>query len=398
MSDPVLPSVADEMPIDAEFEPAPKRKKPSPKRRGPGWMSLFLVGALSLAALGMSLLSSGLFGSSDDSVELAAQVERLKADLDLANEERSELSASLQAIEGRVSESATLSEADRQRVTDLTDTLVVLESDLLEYVAGNTAQDQPQASANAVQSLQRRLRALERRLAADPEGSIANEDDAVPNPIEPFDPSEIETDIAGLQADIDRLRDEVTTLRGDLSSLIEANDEAAVREAETVSTASTAIALSAIETAARRGQPFQRSFQTLQEAAPEAPGLDALGPLAATGAPTLSDLRDAFRPLKRAALKQEADDQGGAQSILNTLFGDGVRVRREGEINAADTLDTAETALVTGDLEAALEAIDSLPQNLQAVFTDWRQDAQNRLTLEDSLDRLRLAMIAKDRP
>ena len=267
-----------------------------------------------------------------------------------------------------------------------------------DYVAGNTAQDEPQASADTVRSLQRRLRALERRLAADPEGSISSDGDAVPNPIEPFDPSEIETDIAGLQADIDRLRDEVTTLRGDLSSLIEANDEAAIREAETVSTASTAIALSAIETAARRGQPFQRPFQTLQEAAPDAPGLEALRPLAVTGAPTLSDLRDAFRPLKRAALKQDAEDQGGAQSILNTLFGDGVRVRREGEINAADTLETAETALVTGELEAALEAIDSLPQNLQAVFTDWRQDAQNRLTLEDSLDRLRLAMIAKDRP
>ena len=126
MSDPVLPSVADETPIDAEFEPAPKRKKPTPKRRGPGWMSLFFVGSLSLCALAVSFLSSSLFSGGNDSVELAAQVERLKADLAAANEERSELSASLQAIEGRVLESVTQSEADRQRVIDLTDTLGVL--------------------------------------------------------------------------------------------------------------------------------------------------------------------------------------------------------------------------------------------------------------------------------
>ena len=94
----------------------------------------------------------------------------------------------------------------------------------------------------------------------------------------------------------------------------------------------------------------------------------------------------------------EAKSKGATQSVLNSLFGDGIRVRREGEVDTADVLATAESALVTGDLDAALNTLDTLPAEIQSVFTDWRDNAEKRLTLEDSLDTLRLAMIAKDRP
>ncbi|MEL7231486.1 MAG: hypothetical protein AAGJ85_03130 [Pseudomonadota bacterium] len=397
MSDPVLPSSSDETPIDAEFEPTPKRKAKPAKKSGPGWFSFLLLGAISLSAFGLSILSNGLLSGENDSVDIAADIERLKVDIEAASEDRASIKAGLDNLNSAVTQAVEERDADQQRLTNLGDTITVLESDLLEL---GQSERTPivEGERQDVSGLIERLEAIESALDNAESPAMQSGSDPPAMITEAFDASALEADIASLRSDVERLRDELTTLRGDLTSLIEQQDEAAASQADSAQTAEAAIALSAVETAARRGQPFQTSFQNLEEAAPDVPALDALRPLVATGAPTLPDLREAFRPLKRAALKADAEDQGTTQSVLSTLFGDGIRVRREGEESAADIVDMAETALITGDLEASLAALDTLPPNLQAVFTDWRQDAQNRLTLEDSLDRLRLAMIAKDRP
>jgi hypothetical protein len=54
--------------------------------------------------------------------------------------------------------------------------------------------------------------------------------------------------------------------------------------------------------------------------------------------------------------------------------------------------------LEAGDLPGAIALIDTLDPDLQAVFTDWRNNADDRHMLEQSLEALRLTMIAEERP
>jgi len=408
MSDPVLPPPSDEAPIDAEFEPAPKRKAKPEKKSGPGWFSFLLLGGVSFGALALSVLSSGVMSGTDTKDAMAADIERLKVDAQTASEDR----ASLRRITGRTDENSTALRAELEALqTDLNtleETLNALEADLMSDESEPDADAAP-APVIGSQSfnmapLLARIEGLEAMVAALPAdaGIDPNEDTSL-TPTEtpttpPVDVTEIETELGALRTDIETLRDEVTTLRTDLTDLMEAQQTAADAEIDAATGASAAVALSAIEAAARRGQPFQMAYQTLVETAPDMRGVKALAPLASTGAPQLSDLRDGFIPLKREALKVDAQSKGSTASVLQSLFGDGLKVRRPGDADTASVLETAQTALVTGDIDAALSAIDTLPQNIQAVFTDWRDDAQNRLTLEDSLDTLRLAMIAKDRP
>ncbi|MEM1390758.1 MAG: hypothetical protein AAGG45_06725 [Pseudomonadota bacterium] len=389
MSDPVYPPQDSDAPIDAEFEPAPKRRaEPKVKiRTGPGWFSFMLLGGLSLVALGLSVISSDLLKNDESTRNIAAEVDVLKVTAERADNDLSSLQADIATTSSALSSLREARQSDSDRLEDITSTLGILEADLKSLSGSNAPSDQ----VDGLDALTSRLDALEAVLAErDPSVETAISD--------AFDASELNRKIAALRSDVESIRDELATLRGDLSGLIEAQDEAMTRNAENTSVIDAAMALATIETAARRGQPFQTAFTQLEAAAPEQFELEALRPLSSTSVPTLPELVETFRTVKRDALKLDAESQGATQSFLNTLFGDGIRVRREGETSSVDALETAEAALMSGDLDAALSALETLPPNLQPVFTDWRQNASNRLTLERSLDRLRLAMIAKDRP
>ncbi|MEM1088683.1 MAG: hypothetical protein AAGH90_13240 [Pseudomonadota bacterium] len=389
MSDPVFPSQDSDAPIDAEFEPAPK-PRPEPKvkiKSGPGWFGFIVLGGVSLLALGLSVISSDLLKNNTGARDIAAEVDVLKVTAERADNDLSSLQADIATTTSALSSLREARQTDNDRLEDITGTLGILEADLQSLSGSNAPSDQ----VDGLDALTSRLDALEAILAErDPSVETAISD--------AFDASELNRKIAALRSDVESIRDELATLRGDLSGLIEAQEEAMSREAENTSVIDAAMALATIETAARRGQPFQTAFTQLEAAAPEQAELEALRPLASTSVPTLPELVEMFRTVKRDALKRDAESQGTTQSVLNTLFGDGIRVRREGETSSVDALETAEAALINGDLDAALSALETLPPNLQPVFTDWRQNASNRLTLERSLDRLRLTMIAKDRP
>ncbi|MEO0467881.1 MAG: hypothetical protein AAF216_15180, partial [Pseudomonadota bacterium] len=98
------------------------------------------------------------------------------------------------------------------------------------------------------------------------------------------------------------------------------------------------------------------------------------------------------------ALDQDARDDGAGSSWMRTVFGDGIQIRRSGETTPRDQLMTAQTALEAGDLATAIEQIRSLDADLQPVFTDWLDNADNRYRLEETLEALRLTMIAEERP
>lgn len=201
-------------------------------------------------------------------------------------------------------------------------------------------------------------------------------------------------------AETSALTEEIEALRSSLAALdqrVDAGLTPAPAPASASASEDAALALSAIEAAARRGRPFLVSHQKLAASLPNDPNVETLGTYASVETKTLTELQTEFTRLEDRALDVDAKAQGGSASWLRSMLGNAVTVRRDGEISTADQIETAETALANRDLRTAIEAIEPLSPGVQAVFTDWLQSANQRLALEEALEGLRLTMIAKDR-
>jgi len=222
-----------------------------------------------------------------------------------------------------------------------------------------------------------RLEAVETAVARLVEASSAQAPDQ--------DPAPVTDDVIALRADIEALREYIL-------------DAEQAETAPSTDTQAAALAISAIEAAARRGRPFLSAYQDLLDAMPDNTAAQSLAPLAVSGAPTMAELRVQFAPIRRRALDADAEAAGNGSGLLRSLFGDGVKVRRDGEMNAGDVLDDAEAALAENDLARAIRLIEGLSEPVQTVFTDWLDSARRRESLETALEALRLSMIAKDRP
>jgi len=257
--------------------------------------------------------------------------------------------------------------------------LEVLSEQLNAFALASSGEDGITQPNETVQDVLTRLEAIEAALAE----RAAAEEAAEADPVEAPD-----------------LTEEIAALRAELEAIKAVQDAAplTVEAEDGTDAAAAALALSAIESAARRGRPFLSAHQQLQAALPGISAVDTLGPLSISGAPTLSDLRVRFTPLKREALDTEAREVGEGSSWMRSIFGDGVKVRRSGEQNAVDVLDDAEAALAEGDLSRAIRNVERLSEPVQGVFTDWLDSARKRESLEAALESLRLTMIAENRP
>ena len=89
---------------------------------------------------------------------------------------------------------------------------------------------------------------------------------------------------------------------------------------------------------------------------------------------------------------------GIGEFSVRGVFGDGIQVRKQGEVTSSDHLDRARTALDAGELAESIEHIRAADPEIQPVFTDWMDNAENRHVLEQTLEALRLTMIAEERP
>ena len=132
-------------------------------------------------------------------------------------------------------------------------------------------------------------------------------------------------------------------------------------------------------------------------AMPSNDAVTRLAPIAPKAIPPLSELRAAFPGLSREALNQAAKAEGGNTGWMRAVFGDGVQIRQQGVISDSDHLYNAASALDAGDLSETIEHIRSANAAVQSVFTDWLNNAEDRLTLEQTLEALRLTMIAEER-
>lgn len=378
MSDTPLPPLPDEdAPIDAEFEPAERSDQPPRSRGGgPGWAAFGLVFFLALAGFALAAATAGF-------------IPGFKPGTGPLNSVQTDLAAVQSGLSEDRSETATLS-------TDIA---------TLQARADSLSADRTRSNADLrnlrteIETVQADISILQRaRVASLADSSDRNsEEDAAP------DLTALKSRVASLE---DALITQLETYNIALESLktrVEALETQASSEGLSAANASNArteaaLALSAIEAAARRGRPFLSAHQKLSAAMPSNEAVARLSPIAPKAVLTLSDLRDAYPALVDQALDAEAEADGGSSSWMRSLFGDGIQVRRDGEVTSSDHLSRAQAALDEGQLSDSIEHIRAADPNVQSVFTDWLDNAQERLLLEQTLEALRLAMIAEERP
>lgn len=340
-----------EEPIDAHFEPAPDPLPVKAKAEGPGWGGVAIAAALA-ALVGAT---GGIFGRDLILPDKTAALEQQLADLETQQaeferriSEMPEASNEMSSLIGEVSaNSRKLNEllasgAGIPAVENLTARIAALES--IEPGEGAT----PAEALRTITALEARLAAMETAAAI-----------AAAVPVAPPEPE------AAPEKD---------------------------RQAEA------ALALSAIESAARRGVGFEADYRTLRAAAPSNQTVRRLAPYI-SGVPTTSKLQADFATMRAAvtaAAKTDAADAPESQlSWLNRVFGDAVTVRpankRENPVTAS--LDASSKALAAGDLSASVKALSTLEGAAARAAQDWTREANRRITLEAVLEAVRLSLV-----
>jgi hypothetical protein len=395
---PPPPATGDNAPIDAEFEPAAPRTK-APKqtnRSGPGWLAFGLVGLISIASLGLAAASSGLLpGFKDDADALEpikTDIAALKVTGDLSQEAVTQLAEDITRLNAFRRNAVNSQRNINQQFEDINGAIEVLEADISAAmgdtpIAAATVATGPElAATEATQTepadiMETRFSELEARIAALSNAASVETNSA--------DIATIE--LTAIEEEIGLLRERLDVVEAELA------EQPAPAEQTDTNSEDAALALSAIEAAARRGRPFLAAQQKLATALPSNTAAARLEALATDAVPTLADLRASFPDLMSKAIDAEAQAEGGSSSWMRSLFGDGIKVRKKGEVTASDHLLAASEALGERDLETAISRITALDPVVQTVFTDWLDNARKRQTLEDTLEALRLTMIAKDR-
>ncbi len=422
--EPDVPADAAE-PIDADFEPAPEPEKdaPKPRSRGLGWFGAILLGSLSAAGGAAAMVAAQRAGIAPPEA-VVSKVDRLAASQRDAELRLGRLSDALQAAETRLSQQAeTLSAggAPSDALQSLIDDLGVMSGKLDAVVASGFDPD-------ALADLAARVEQLEEADASESATSprLLNRDvlqlrDRVDALEAANDPDDLIGRIDALEAALAGLRDDLSTqaaaqpaaigpsalaaLQAQIDALRETGAEsssaveAAQRSAEAaISAADAAVALSAVETLARRGRPFEAAMTGLVRAFPGDPHVETLARIAPTGAPTTIELRDGFDVVADRALAASATSNGSdGWAWVRNVFGDAATVRRTDASpdGTKDTIETAQRSVVDGKLDDALTGLAELDGAAVEAFADWRDAAQRRIDLDNALDALSAGLVER---
>lgn len=196
---------------------------------------------------------------------------------------------------------------------------------------------------------------------------------------------------AAYAAELEALRSSVETQRSEIEALL--NNARSVEEAtaQAALAASGQTALAKIVSAIDAGQPYADAFSDLS--ALDIDGIDpALGASAESGVATLGFLQTEFPEQARTALAAArasgvGEGQEGIGGFLTRSLGARSVAPREGDDPDA-VLSRAEAALKSGDLNAALDELDTLPQEAQTAMADWRAAADARVAARAAADAL----------
>jgi hypothetical protein len=394
MSDPQTPTTD---PIDAEFEPAENeaaqesRTEETPARKtsssGPGWLSLLFVMLIAFGAFGLSLWSSGLLQKGLQPADTATGIAAL-------TDQQTDLANRIDALEERLSDVTA-------QIDGLSSTVDALRSATPETAtpAQGSAVDE-----GALVDLSARIDAVEEEMANQPKTSTSIDPQRIANLEAAL--QTLDSESAPTSAELASLRQEVSSLRSRIQQLASAQSALEETSAQTATqadaarrsaaaAAQSALAIASIENAITTGTDFRSSAQRLQELQPSSEAAATLARLSGSPIPSLDTLQTRFAALKDDALDRDSE-AAGEPGWVDTFFGDMVSVRRGGGNSVVPAiLSEAEAALEAGDLRQAITALEGLPAESLAVYTDWLTDARNRIEARDAIDTLRLEFAAQ---
>lgn len=231
-----------------------------------------------------------------------------------------------------------------------------------------------------ISDIETRIAALEERLVALEERPAV----AVPDGMDADAAAAYAAELETLRADAQTQRTEIEALINNARSVEEATADAA-------RSARGQAAIAKIVSAIDAGQPFPEPTETLRDL--DLGDIDpAIIEPSENGVTTLSALQAEFPDLARSALSaaRSAGTGEGQQGIGGFLTRSlGVRSVAPREGNDPDAvLSRAEAAVNAGDLSAALNELDTLPEEAQAVMADWRAAADARVSARTAADAL----------
>ena len=120
-----------------------------------------------------------------------------------------------------------------------------------------------------------------------------------------------------------------------------------------------------VRDAVSRGAPYGNEIAALETAGADPQAVARLKPFAQTGAPTPAELAADFAPLGEKLARAPQPSSDGVMDRISATLSRVVKVRPVGNAQGEDSASIAaraETALRRGDLAAALEALQRLPE------------------------------------
>ncbi|MEM8920581.1 MAG: hypothetical protein AAGB25_04375, partial [Pseudomonadota bacterium] len=208
------------------------------------------------------------------------------------------------------------------------------------------------------------------------------------------------TDTAALDEELARLAAEIEALKStpapEATTPSAAAEPTSAKPRETDTAAQAALALSAVEAAARRGKPFASAFDRLEGALPRDEDVVAIKPISKRGAPTHAQLQEGFEELEsglQRTLAQSAEDDGW-QWLRNAVSGVvTVRNTESSDSGPAAQLAAISDALEADDIDGAIAAAKDVDDAVAADLKDWLAAAERRADLDMRLDRLRRKLL-----
>jgi hypothetical protein len=267
--------------------------------------------------------------------------------------------------------------------------LTELSTQIEELRAAASADGGPASAelAGRIDEIAGRLAALESRPAADVsaiEGSVA----------------EIRQQVSDLSARLEGLApaERVAALEASLASQEGALRETAAR-AEQIQVLGPAVAAGALSAAIEAGAPFAGELAALGALGVDPARLETLQPFAETGLPTLAELRAEFEEAAQSidVSAPVPEGAGTVDRLLQSARGL-VEVRRSAPTEGSDApavLARIRNALDAGDLRAALNEREALPEEAKAATEEWARAAEARASADEFVAELRSEALSR---
>jgi hypothetical protein len=339
----------------------PKPVQPAPSKRGGGFGMVVsgLIGAILALGGGYGLQTAGLLpvpGGSPESGEIQSLASRVDG-----------LAGTVDQLSGNLSALSAGGETDM--ATELQARLASLEA----AIAGGAGNSGDSGSVD-LGPLTGRLDALEASIAALGESA----GDASADPELAAAVAELKAGQSGINAAISEIQSRSSALSDSIAGLEQrqATLEARLDEPSRQIDLARAIAAAGLKTAIDRGGPFMSELEAFASVAPDDPAVPEFRDLAARGVPSRSGLMEAFPEAANRAIAaaNPIDPDAGLMDRLMSSALSVVKVRPVGEVEG-DTPDAivarTEARLLDGNLDAALNEWNTLPEASQAAAADF---------------------------